>query len=281
MTAWCKTDKGITASYRGKIYNILSTNPKYGEIIELIKAKEWESAIELLDVAQTIEKKSDGAFSVRDGLVYVKGEDRPLPEVLSKRVLDFYEEGLDYAPLLKFWGHVKLNPSNRAVDRLYECLEHNHHPITEDGNFLAYKKVRQSPDGNLYDIYTYRNDKGTFLNNVGLTVTIQRNLVDENIDQTCSYGLHVASYDYAARVYGSDSDVLLEVEVNPKDVVAIPRDYNNQKMRVCAYKVLAISAGYERTEAYVGYDQYEDEDEEEAYWDDHYSYLYGDYDEEY
>jgi hypothetical protein len=33
---------------------------------------------------------------------------------------------------------------------------------------------------------------------------------------------------------------MLEVEVNPADVVAIPVDYNNAKMRVCKYKVLGV-----------------------------------------
>ena len=33
---------------------------------------------------------------------------------------------------------------------------------------------------------------------------------------------------------------MLEVEVNPSDVVSIPVDYNNSKMRVCKYKVLGV-----------------------------------------
>lgn len=36
-------------------------------------------------------------------------------------------------------------------------------------------------------------------------------------------------------------DVLLEVKIHPKDVVAIPTDYNQQKMRVCEYTVLAVN----------------------------------------
>jgi hypothetical protein len=33
---------------------------------------------------------------------------------------------------------------------------------------------------------------------------------------------------------------MLEVEVNPGDVVAIPSDYNHSKIRVCRYKVLGV-----------------------------------------
>jgi Ran GTPase-activating protein (RanGAP) involved in mRNA processing and transport len=33
---------------------------------------------------------------------------------------------------------------------------------------------------------------------------------------------------------------MLEVKVNPRDVVAVPVDYNNAKMRVCEYVVLSV-----------------------------------------
>lgn len=65
-----------------------------------------------------------------------------------------------------------------------------------------------------------------------------RNQVNEDSSQTCSYGLHVANFEYATNFY-SDG-VMLECEVNPADVVSIPTDYNQSKMRVCRYKVLGI-----------------------------------------
>jgi hypothetical protein len=64
-----------------------------------------------------------------------------------------------------------------------------------------------------------------------------RNQVNEDPNQTCSYGLHVANFDYAS---GFGSGHMLEVEVHPADVVAIPVDYNQAKMRVCKYKVIGV-----------------------------------------
>lgn len=70
---------------------------------------------------------------------------------------------------------------------------------------------------------------------------MSRNQVNEDATQTCSHGLHVANWDYAHNVYSAGSDaVMLEVEVNPADVVAVPVDYNQAKMRVCKYKVLGV-----------------------------------------
>jgi hypothetical protein len=39
---------------------------------------------------------------------------------------------------------------------------------------------------------------------------------------------------------GYSGDILVEVIISPKDVVSVPIDYNNQKMRVCRYKVLGV-----------------------------------------
>lgn len=37
----------------------------------------------------------------------------------------------------------------------------------------------------------------------------------------------------------SGKDAILLVEVDPTDIVAIPRDYNNSKIRTCAYTPLS------------------------------------------
>ncbi len=62
-----------------------------------------------------------------------------------------------------------------------------------------------------------------------------RNEVDENSEVTCSQGLHVASYSYMDHYPG---ERIVICKVNPKDVVAVPADYNNAKMRVSGYEVV-------------------------------------------
>jgi hypothetical protein len=66
---------------------------------------------------------------------------------------------------------------------------------------------------------------------------MERNKVNENKDQTCSYGLHFAAYEYAEG-FGRGGRMMI-MKINPKDVVSIPSDYNNQKGRCCKYEVLA------------------------------------------
>ena len=151
---------------------------------------------------------------------------------------------------MKFAQKLQCNPSHRATQHLYEFLEKNNHPITESGNFLCYKRVRS----NFMDIHS-----GTFDNSVGNTVSMPRNKVNEDPNQTCSAGLHVCACSYLSH-FGSPDEPILEVEVDPKDVVAIPIDYSQSKMRVSSYKVLGV-VEQERVDAL----RYNNPSDEEAF----------------
>jgi hypothetical protein len=100
-------------------------------------------------------------------------------------------------------------------------------PITDDGYFLAYKRVNR----NYTDCHS-----GTFDNHVGKVVEMPREKVNANRNETCSAGLHVCSHSYLSHYSG---DRIVVVKINPKDVVSVPVDYNNAKMRVCRYEVVS------------------------------------------
>jgi hypothetical protein len=139
------------------------------------------------------------------------------------------QDGFPVEPLVNFMENLMTNPSKRAVTELYGFLEKNSLPITPDGCFLAYKKVRND----FLDIHS-----GTMDNSVGKIVEMERNEVDDNKDQTCSTGLHFCSQDYLPHFgNGYDSRVVI-LKINPADVVSIPSDYNNAKGRACKYEVI-------------------------------------------
>ena len=50
----------------------------------------------------------------------------------------------------------------------------------------------------------------------------------------CHKGLHVGTWDYASS-FGRG--VVLEVEVDPRDVVSVPTDCGDAKLRCCRYRV--------------------------------------------
>jgi len=136
------------------------------------------------------------------------------------------QDGFPVEPLVLFMENLMQNPSYRSVNELYGFLEKNNLPITPDGHFLAYKKVRE----NYHDVYT-----GKFDNSVGKIVEMERNQVNDDQNQTCSAGLHFCSENYLNH-FGGERVMILKI--NPRDVVSIPTDYNNSKGRACRYEVI-------------------------------------------
>lgn len=128
--------------------------------------------------------------------------------------------------LVNFIIKLYKNPDPNIVERVFDFLVHTNLPILESGNFLAYKKINDD----FTDVFTSTMD-----NSVGKVLQMERSKVDNNQNRTCSTGLHVCSFEYLSKFGGSK---VVVVEVNPTNVVSIPTDYNNSKMRVCEYKVI-------------------------------------------
>jgi hypothetical protein len=223
---FCITDTRITITLpNGQPKSVLKTDKTYELVLLAIKENRWKDIPDLVNPAKLIESKY--AFKVENDKVFIGNEE--VPWSLSKRIIDFAKANLPVEPLLKFWSNLNLNPSFHSVQQLHEFLDKNDHPITPDGCFLAYRRVRDD----FKDIHS-----GTMDNSVGNTVSMPRNKVNEDPNQTCSNGLHVANFDYACNLYAGREGRLLLVKINPKDVVAVPVDYNQAKMRVCEFVVL-------------------------------------------
>ena len=189
-------------------------------------------------------------------------EEKPVHKLVSEHLQDFCKRNLPYKRLIALWKNIRQNPSESSVQQLYGFLTNNDHPITPDGCFIAYKRVNRVDEGKLVDNKTKSID-----NSPGAIVSMPRENVDPDPNQTCSHGLHVASFEYAQSYAG---DTLIMVKVNPRDVVAVPIDYNQQKMRTCRYEVIGLCEAKikERT---VGEDAYEsptDEVPDDEYLDD-------------
>lgn len=228
------------------------------EAILQIHQGDFDKALEMLSPRQQIETFFDqvGNVVIQDGAILYRGE--PLHSYAVQRALEFARQGLPYRPLLQFIDRVQQNPSFRAVQELYQFLEYSGMPLTMDGKFMAYKKVRRRDDGHLASIAD-----SSFINDPGTVVEVPRNQVDEDPGRTCSYGLHVCSFRYLPYFGGGPWDTVVSVEVDPADVVAVPYDYGNSKMRVSRYRVVSELPDYK--EDYLAeHDLFLDEDNDEA-----------------
>ena len=212
----------------GKEYSINAGNSSFSKALEAYNAKDWESFIYIVNPEIRLKSlyASYEGIEVKDGNLYVFGD--PIHSTIAKRVISFIEHGLDCVHLFKFILKLNMNPSKRAVDELYTFLEHRALPVTDNGNFLAYKAVRAD--------YTDKYS-GKFLNTIDSVLEMPRNKVDDNKENGCSYGFHAGSVDYAKNFMDRDGHLML-VEINPADVVSIPTDCQFQKLRTCKYKVV-------------------------------------------
>lgn len=216
----------VTVVIDGKPHTIAKTHITYAKVVDAIKANDWSAVKQIIDPVKVVLNYGAGNVSIQGSTMFWKGE--PFAGVLATRMINMLEEGFDISPMVNFMDNLMKNPSKRAVDELYGFLEKNNLPLTPDGYFLAYKKVRN----NFLDIHS-----GTMDNSPGTIVEMERNKVDDNKDQTCSTGLHFCGLSYLDHFGGNDSRVVI-VKINPADVVSIPSDYNGAKGRACRYEVI-------------------------------------------
>lgn len=240
MNSYIILDDGIMLSVGMKPYNVERSHPNYDRVIEAVKSDDWEAIPELVNIAKSLVKYCGDkiAVDVDNGVVTYNNDE--LHNSLNDRIIRMMKEGFSIDPLVNFLDNLMSNPSKRAVDELYTFLEYGKMPITEDGCFLAYKRVRED--------YKSVHDSKTD-NSIGTIVSMPRNAVDDRSDNTCSSGLHFCSHSYLSSFSGAKVVVL---KINPADVVSIPTDYQNTKGRACAYEVVGELGPDEVREALSG-----------------------------
>lgn len=214
----------ITVVIDNKPHTINRTHVVYQRVLDAIKSNDWDTVKDNIEPKSAILNYGSGFVQILDNVVY--WHDKPMHNALTNRMVQMLSDGFTIDPLVYFMNNLMDNPSRNAVEELYGFLEKNNLPITPDGYFLAYKKVRDD----YKDVYS-----GTMDNSVGQVVEIPRNQVDDNRDNVCSSGLHFCSHEYL-KSFSGDRVVILKI--NPRDVVSIPTDYNNSKGRTCRYEVI-------------------------------------------
>jgi len=214
----------ITVVIGNTPHTISKTHLTYEKVKDAIKAGDWEMVKDIIEPKKVILSYGKGNVSVQGEQLFWKGKE--FHSALASRMIAMLQEGFTIEPMVNFMENLMTNPSKQAVNELYGFLEKNNLPITPDGYFLAYKKVRD----NYFDVHS-----GTMDNSLGNVVSMERNEVDDNRNNTCSAGLHFCSESYL-KSFGGDRVVI--VKINPRDVVSIPTDYNEAKGRACQYEVI-------------------------------------------
>ena len=257
--------KNITVVVDNTPHTISAGHINYQKVKDAIVASDWATVREIIDPTEFIVNAGMGHVSIKGDVLYWKGV--VMDNSLSKRLIAMVTDGFPVDPMVAFMENLMENPSRRAVNELYTFLEKGDLPITPDGHFLAYKKVGKDyldlhsktvpnkvvfTDEELAEMPMKVGSKGEVTVNVVNDVTViemDRNMVDDDFNRTCSAGLHFCSQNYLGN-FGRQDDPVMILKINPRDVVSIPSDYNNTKGRACRYTIIG-ELGVNPSEAFT------------------------------
>jgi hypothetical protein len=227
--------KGLAHLNVQDLRQVDEANPLYAKVAELLRTAESKLDELLFGTAHRIEaamtsvadRGLGGKLTLSAGCILYDGE--PVDAELNRRVLQSVNEGFDLTAMVNFCTKLFDNSSRKSIQTLYPFMAKGKMAITPDGNIQVYRVV--TPD--YYDKHTK-----SMYNGVGQRVSMPRNKVADDPDEACAAGLHVCSFGYLHTFYSSGDRVLL-CEVNPKNVVSVPKDHAFEKMRVCEFEVIA------------------------------------------
>lgn len=217
-------DNFVSVVLNGRPFQLLASHPTFKKMVKALRAKKWAKVPDLVNIAQAISNRSHGNVEVMNGEVYYKGT--PVNSSLTKMMLNLIEHNKPVTHMIKFMDNLYRNPNPAAINSLYEFLNAYAMPITDDGCFVAYKRV----DEDYKDCHSHSVD-----NHVGQVPVMDRREVDKNSKNECSRGYHFCSRAYLQYFSGGH---LMAIKVNPADVDEIP-EVSCGKGRSWRYEVIA------------------------------------------
>jgi len=171
-------------------------------------------------------------------VVHVNG--KTVPDDLSQMIVDHVDAGTDPTSLVLFFNKLMNNPSFQSRKELVSFIKRHGLTITSNGNFIAYKGLNSNGKSVHRGTATVNGKvvHGHIPNELGSVITMPRGEVDDNRQVGCSQGLHAGTWNYASGFghYGNTCTV----EIDPADVISVPLDSNEQKLRVCKYTVVKL-----------------------------------------
>ena len=232
-----KDNKQLTVHFANGDVAVWSvTNPEMPHILELCKKAKW-GEIETLNNINKAIMNSKNVIVEKDTIkidgVSVSNTNTPI----MKFIKILQEKGVvdsEINRIKPFLENMFKNPFIDAVHEIYDYCKAMDFEITDDGCFLAYKKVRKDL-GSVFD-------NGKTKHKIGKYTEVK--MYDTERTNVCSKGLHFCSKSYLQYYPG---EVIIIVKVNPMDVVSIPVDYNFAKGRCRKYLVVGILGDENKT----------------------------------
>jgi hypothetical protein len=253
------TNDSITVVHQGKVYTTQRGTANFVNLRKAILEERWEDLVNHLTIPKSVSTWAKGKFTYVNEKFLFEGKE--LPNDFHSRIIKMASGGEDPTPLFAFWEKLQKNPSFRSVNQLWAFLQQKGIPLTKDGCFLAYKSVKM-------DFKDHHS--GKFSNKPGSVLEMPRNQISDDPNHACHEGFHVGALEYAQGFGSSDRRIVI-CRIDPADVVCVPYDSSQQKMRVCKYVVEGLHNGshmsdtvHEDEDIDVDVDDFEEGEDESA-----------------
>ena len=209
------------------VFPLSSSNETFPAMKRALLRKQWTRVPKLISLAEKMASESFGRIHFEKGIPFYKN--KPLQGYLGNKLAELYRQNQRVSHLLKFADNLMKNPDDKTIPEVLEFLEVSNMPITDDGCFLAYKCINK----NYTDCYS-----GVYNNTPGETPRMPRKEANSSSRVACSDGFHFAALDYIKGGFGSSTNRVVMIKINPRDVVAIPEYKQNLKGRCWQYEVV-------------------------------------------
>lgn len=230
-------DSQITVYHDGETHIANNTHPAWEKIVKGVLADD-ETIIDLFNIPESLSRlRVSDRVSIANSKVYFDNDE--VHDTLTEQIVRIYGEDGNPLPWVRFLENLAANPNPHSREHLYRHLKTGDYTITDDGLFVGYKYVKEQDGGYVSDHAGYAvvngevHEAGRVPNDIGNVIEMPRSRVTFDPNNGCSFGLHVGNWGYV-----SNQPHIIEVHVNPRDVVSVPVDSSDAKVRVCRYRVV-------------------------------------------
>ena len=242
------TNDSISLMWEGKSVVVQKGTPNFIPLRDALTNERWDDIPKCVSVSKSLDSWAKGKFTIDSTGEHFLYEGKNLPQDFNNRIIKMATSNEDPTPLFKFWERLQKNPSFRSVQQLWPFMAQQGIPLTKDGCILTYKGVTSD----YKDVHTNSVD-----NSIGTTHEMPRNQISDDPKIPCHVGFHVGAYSYATS-FGPRTIIC---KVDPEDVVCVPYDNEQQKMRVCRYKVVGNGNGQHMSSTVISSSDYESNEE--------------------
>ncbi len=237
--------RSLTVLLGDGVHAITDEHPGFEKILDAVRGNESDSTIlNLLDPATYIHAKASKVserFTLAGGTLLFDGDpvEGPLADFIVQ-IASVSDNKDSYIAYVHFAEKLAQNPSQESRDHLFAFITTHGLTITPEGDVVLYKGVK-ADGGSIHQgpgIVDGVHMNGSLPNEVGSVLEFPRSQVNADRNVACATDLHAGTFEYAS---GFARGRLLTVLVNPRDVVSVPSDSANAKVRVSRYTVLEVN----------------------------------------